>query len=97
MVTQSVERSWTFLTNHGHLLVAISRDPGGRIRDLAEQIGVTERAAQLILRDLEDAGYIDKEKIGRRNHYTVVTDSHLRHPAESTVPTSALLDLFADK
>ena len=90
----SEKRQWTFLTNHGHLLVAISRRPEARIRDLAEEIGITERAAQLILRDLEDAGYVSKTKVGRRNHYTVEPGSHLRHPAESAVPIGSLLELF---
>lgn len=93
-MTSSEKRPWTFLTNHGHLLVAISRRPGARIRDLADEIGITERAAQLILRDLEEAGYISTEKIGRRNHYTVESGAHLRHPAESEVPISSLLALF---
>ncbi len=96
-VREAEKRSWTFLTNHGHLLVAISRRPRARIRDLAEEIGITERAAQLILRDLEGAGYIIKEKVGRRNEYTVEPDAHLRHPAESSVAVRSLLGLFAER
>lgn len=89
-------RTWTFLSNHGHVLVAVSRNPHARIRDLAVDVGVTERAAQLILRDLEESGYITKEKVGRRNVYRLAAEGRLRHPAESTVRIKALLDLFAE-
>ena len=64
--------SWTFLTNHGHVLLAIADDPETRLRDIAARVGITERAAQLIVSDLEAGGYLTKEKVGRRNHYTVV-------------------------
>ncbi|WP_372728821.1 helix-turn-helix transcriptional regulator [Nocardioides sp.] len=87
-------RSWTFLTNHGHVLVALSRDPRARIRDLALSVGITERSAQLILADLEEAGYVTKEKVGRRNEYRLHPDRHFRHPAESDMPIRALLDIF---
>lgn len=93
---QGTRRTWTFLSNHGHVLVAISRNPHARIRDLAVDVGITERAAQLILRDLEDAGYITKEKVGRRNVYRLAADGRLRHPAESTVRIKALLGLFEE-
>lgn len=89
------DRSWTFLTNHGHVLVAISRDPVARLRDLATDVGITERAAQIIVRDLETAGYITKVKVGRRNEYHLDPDRHLRHPAESSVPITSLLELFS--
>lgn len=89
-----VERQWTFLTNHGHLLVAISRSPRARIRDLAAEVGITERSAQLILRDLEAAGYVTKERVGRRNEYRLDAGRYLRHPAESTVRVTSLLNLF---
>jgi DNA-binding transcriptional ArsR family regulator len=88
------ERTWTFLTNHGHVLVALSRNPTMRIRDLAEAVGITERAAQAILRDLEDAGYVTREKLGRRNQYRLHPERHLRHPAESATPVRDLLGIF---
>ncbi|MEO5610198.1 MAG: winged helix-turn-helix transcriptional regulator [Ornithinibacter sp.] len=93
---QGTRRTWTFLSNHGHVLVAISRNPHARIRDLAVDVGITERAAQLILRDLDESGYITKEKVGRRNVYRLAAEGRLRHPAESTVRIKALLALFEE-
>ncbi len=88
------ERCWTFLSNHGHVLVDVSRRPDGRIRDIAETVGITERAAQLILRDLERAGYVTKTKVGRRNVYAVNPDGKLRHPAETETSVRDLLSIF---
>ena len=62
---------WTFLTNHGHVLIAVATDPQARLREIAQRVGITERAAQLIVNDLEAAGYISKERVGRRNRYEV--------------------------
>ena len=73
---------WTFLTNHSHTLLCIARDPGIRLRDVAERVGVTERAAQRIVSDLVDAGYLDRLREGRRNSYRVRSDRPLRHPVE---------------
>jgi len=73
---------WTFLTNHAHALVCIARDPGLRLRDVAERVGVTERAAQRIVSDLVDAGYLERQREGRRNAYRVRADRPLRHPVE---------------
>ena len=69
---------WTFLTNHAHALLSIARDPGLRLRDVAEQVGVTERAAQRIVSDLVDAGYLERLRDGRRNSYRVRPDRPLR-------------------
>jgi DNA-binding MarR family transcriptional regulator len=93
-VTQSAQSSWTLLSNHGHILIAVSRSPDARIRDLSAEVGITDRAAQIILRDLEDAGYVTKNKVGRRNHYHLNPESHLRHPAESMVSVTSLLKIF---
>jgi DNA-binding MarR family transcriptional regulator len=84
---------WTFLTNHAHVLVCLARDPDMRLRDLAAAIGITERAAQQIVRDLEAAGYLVKERIGRRNHYTVVRRSRFRHSLEAHAAIGDFLDL----
>lgn len=73
---------WTFLTNHTHVLICIARDPGTRIRDLAEQVGITERSAQGIVGDLVDAGYVTRTRVGRRNRYAIRDDLPLRHPVE---------------
>lgn len=74
--------SWTFLTNHAHVLVAISRDSELRQRDIAHAVGITTSAVQRILHELEDGGYVAREKVGRRNRYRVTADRPLRHPLE---------------
>lgn len=73
---------WTFLTNHAHALLCIARDPGIRLRDVAERVGVTERAAQRIVSDLVQTGYLDRLREGRRNSYRIKGDRPLRHPVE---------------
>jgi hypothetical protein len=73
---------WTFLTNHAHVLVCIAEDPDIRGRDIAALVGITERAAQAIVSDLVEEGYVTRTKLGRRNHYTVKPDAPLRHPLE---------------
>ncbi len=75
--------SWTFLTNHGHVLIAISRDPELRQRDIAYAVGITVGAVQRIINELEQEGYIRSERVGRRNRYDVVASQPLRHPLES--------------
>ncbi|SDT21254.1 helix-turn-helix transcriptional regulator [Actinoplanes derwentensis] len=86
---------WTFLSNHAHVLLAIFRDPTVRLRDVADSVGITERAAQAIVADLEAAGYLSHERVGRRNHYTVNPDGGFRHPAEAGRRIGDLLALFA--
>lgn len=88
-------RSWTFLTNHARVLVKIARDPQSRLRDLAVAIGITERAAQSIVNDLEEAGYITRTRVGRRNHYSVDVERPFRHPADADFGIKGLLALFA--
>lgn len=73
---------WTFLTNHAHTLLCIARDPGIRLRDVAERVGVTERAAQRIVSDLVEDGYLDRQRDGRRNYYRIRADRPMRHPVE---------------
>ena len=73
---------WTFLTNHAHVLLCVARDPGTRLRDVAEQVGITERAAQRIVADLVDAGYLVRTREGRRNRYELHGEMPLRHPLE---------------
>ncbi len=74
-------RGWTFLTNHAHVLLVVRREPTLRLRDVAEQVGITERAVQLILNDLEHDGYLRRTRVGRRNEY-VVLGGPMRHPLE---------------
>jgi hypothetical protein len=87
--------AWTFLTNHAHVLLALARDPDARLRDVAVAVGITERATQAIVADLEAAEYLVRHRVGRRNRYTINRDGFLRHPAESTVGVSGLIDLLA--
>lgn len=74
--------SWTFLTNHAHVLIALSRDPELRQRDIAYHVGITVGAVHRILHELEESGYIRSEKVGRRKRYEVITDGPMRHPLE---------------
>jgi len=75
--------AWTFLTNHSHVLLLIARDPEIRMRDLAERIGITERAVQRIIDELREGGYLTITRQGRRNLYQVCGEPHLRHPVEA--------------
>jgi len=70
--------AWTFLTNHGRVLLCIAHDPGMRLRDIAATLGITERSAYAIVNDLTEAGYVHKERDGRRNRYAI--QSHLPIP-----------------
>ncbi|MEV6206223.1 helix-turn-helix domain-containing protein [Kitasatospora sp. NPDC051914] len=88
--------SWTFLTQHARVLLMVSRDPQVRVRDLAASCGVTERAVQSIITDLESAGYLTRTRHGRRNHYHVTGHTHFRHPAEARHEIAGFLELFAD-
>lgn len=87
-------RDWTFLSNHGHVLLVIARDPHARLRDIADRVGITERAAQVIVADLEQGGYVTKERVGRRNHYVLTAGGRFRHPAEDTHSVDELLAIF---
>ncbi|MGH1503276.1 MAG: helix-turn-helix transcriptional regulator [Acidimicrobiales bacterium] len=84
-------RSWTFLTNHAHVLLVISLDPEIRQREIADAVGITLGAAQRIVHDLEEAGYLASERIGRRNRYQLAGDLPLRHPLEQDRTVTDLL------
>ncbi len=85
---------WTFLTNHAHVLAVLHSDPQVVLRQVAVQVGITERAVQRIIRDLEEGGFIQRERVGRRNQYHVVPDQPLRHPLGSHRKIGDLLDLI---
>lgn len=87
-------RSWTLLTSHARLLLLIASRPDARLRDLAAEARITERAAQTIVRDLEEAGYVTRRREGRRNVYEVHPDARFRHPAEAGHEVGELLALF---
>ena len=91
------DHGWTFLSNHGHVLVHVSKNPQARVREIAADIGITERRALAILSDLEEAGYLKVERVGRRNHYTINPKGRFRHPLEANRPINALLRIFTNK
>jgi DNA-binding transcriptional ArsR family regulator len=86
-----IDGTWTFLTNHAHVLICLQLDPSLRVRDLADRVGITERAAHRILTDLIRSGYLTRERDGRRNHYRLHLDRPMRHPLERSVPVRDLL------
>ncbi len=75
--------NWTLFSNHGHVLVCLARDNGARLRDVAAAVGITERAVQKIIRDLQESGMVSVRKQGRRNHYEIDQAAHLRHALEA--------------
>ena len=88
---------WTFLSNHGHILVCIARDPNIRVREIAKAVGITERAVQRILGELEEAGVILRRRQGRRTHYEIDGELPLRHPIEADHSVDELLRLAGSK
>ena len=85
------------MTNHGHVLLCLAADPDARLKDVAQKVGITERAVQLIVSDLEQAGYVAKVRVGRRNHYTVERARRFRHPLEEGTEIGAFLDLVLSR
>jgi len=85
---------WTFLTNHAHVLALLHSDPELILRQVAVEVGITERAVQRIVQDLEEGGFIQREKVGRQNRYHVMTDQSLRHPIEAHRKIGDLLKLI---
>ena len=94
MADETTARSWTFLSNHGHVLLSVADAPDARIRDIAERVGITERAAQLIIGDLVEAGYVTRTRVGRRNSYRIAAERPFRHPAESGRNVDDLVAIF---
>ena len=88
---------WTFLTNHAHVLLAITRDPEARLRDVADLVGITERAAQRIVAELEEGGYLTRTRDGRRNRYELHPDVPLRHPLERDHDIGEVLAVLRDE
>lgn len=85
---------WTFLTNHAHVLLCLSRNPDQPLREVALAVGVTERAVQRIVSDLEAEGYLVRERLGRRNHYEINDSQPLRHPLENRHSIGEILRLL---
>ena len=86
--------TWTFLTNHGHVLLAVATCPDRRVRDIAAEVGITTRATMPILSDLESAGYLHRTRIGRRTHYTLNPRRHFRHHLTADHEVGELLAIF---
>lgn len=86
---------WTFLTNHSHVLILLSQDPTLVLREVAARVGITERAVQRIITDLEEAGFLERERQGRRNRYRIRGQQPLRHPIESHHTVGELIALVA--
>ncbi len=85
---------WTFLTNHAHVLICVAELPQARVRDIAETVGITERAAHRILAELEEEGFLTRHRDGRRNSYSLNTDKRLRHPMDRAHRVAELISLF---
>jgi DNA-binding MarR family transcriptional regulator len=95
MSRDSEPRSWTFLTNHAQVLLCLAETPDIRLRDVAERVGITERATQRILAELIEAGYVKSERVGRRNRYTVDRQHAMRHSAQFGYEVGALLEALS--
>ena len=89
--------SWHFLTNYAQVLLCIDNNPDARMRDIAETVGVTERAAQRITNDLVEAGYLTRERLGRRNRYRIDHKARMRHPAQREHAIGELLGLLSSE
>lgn len=85
---------WTFFTNHAHVLFCIADDPDITLREVANKVGITERATQRIVAELEQDGYLKHDRIGRRNHYELTDDAPLRHEIESHLAIGDILDVL---
>ena len=95
--TQPEKVRWTFLTNHAHVLILLSQDSSLVLREVALRIGITERAVQRIIADLEHDGFIEREKVGRKNQYRIQSKRALRHPVESHRSIGDLIELIGSK
>jgi DNA-binding Lrp family transcriptional regulator len=95
LMPDNASSSWTFLTNHAHALIVIGTNADVRVRQIADLVGITERAAHRIISDLVDSGYLRKTRVGRENRYEVLPDAPLRHPLESAHTVGELIELLA--
>ena len=89
--------SWTFLTNHGHVLLAVAADADARVEELADRVGISRRATLSILGDLEDAGYLVRSRRGRRTHYELRPHRPFRHPSTAHREVDDLLAIFSPR
>ncbi len=96
-MTTEKSPKWTFLTNHAHIFLSLAKTPEILIKDLADEIGITERAVQRIIAELAKEGYIEISRSGRRNKYLIHGEKHLKHPGESHRQVADLLHLIENK
>jgi predicted transcriptional regulator len=94
MSSSEGRHTWRFLSNHTQVMLCLQRNPNARFRDLAQSIGITDRAVQGIVADLVEGGYITRERVGRRNRYTINADIAMRHPAQNGHEIGELLELL---
>lgn len=91
------ERNWVFLSSHGYVLIEVARDPEATVRELAARARITERQAHRVLNDLVDAGYLVRERVGRRNRYRIDESAPMRHPSIAAHRIGELLAALADE
>lgn len=93
MEKMAAQTNWTFLTNHSHVLICLAQDSEMRLRDVALKVGITERAVQRIVGELEESGVLVRTRDGRRNRYEINPSIALRHPIEAHQTVAAILAL----
>ena len=91
------KESWTFLTNHSHVLYCLSETPELVLREIAEKVGITERSVQRIVRELEQEGFLEKERVGRRNRYKLILKRELRHKLEKHTTIEDVINVLQGK
>ena len=89
--------NWTFLSNYAHVLICLAANPDARLRDVADRVGITERTAFRLIAELEEAGILERAKEGRRNHYNINTQAHLRHAIEEHCTVGELLETILNQ
>jgi predicted transcriptional regulator len=94
MSSPDQEKPWRFVTSHTQVLLCIARDPDVRMKTIADSVGITERAAQRIVRDLVESGFVQRERVGRRNRYVITRERRMRHEAQHDREIGELLDLL---
>lgn len=88
---------WNFFTNHAHVLICLARNGEQPLREVALSVGITERAVQRIVAELEDAGYLERKRVGRQNRYVIHSEGRLRHPLEAHRSIGDLLDVVVPR
>ncbi|MFO8026729.1 MAG: winged helix-turn-helix domain-containing protein [Opitutales bacterium] len=96
-MSQTTTAQWNFFTNHAHVLICLARNGQQPLREVALSVGITERAVQRIVAELEEAGYLERERVGRQNCYVIHTEGRLRHPLEAHRTIGNLLDLVVPR